>query len=133
MGKEAWIENRAVVVGSADQKPDPKAREPDISIPGLETVVLPAVEFVNTPLDVSVELLRTRYRDLASKEGKELLVRFIGKIKITDNFGESYPRIDLHLSNVSLYDAFAHVAGQAGLRLEVTEQEVRIMGRGDRE
>ncbi len=114
----------------------------------LKNIIIPAVDFEDTPLSEAVEFMRMRSRELdnteidPAKKGINFIIRGGKKKESADagmsvGFGATDPNeaviSELRLTNIPLIQLLQFVCEQAGLRYRVGEYAITLLPLGDDE
>jgi|GEM_PF-4626060 len=141
VGKIAWQENNAIVIGDKDQKNEPgeiaKDAQTKKMVAKLKAVRIPSAEFANTPLEVALSWIKNRLTEL-EKENKKSVTPSIGEIKI-ETVGKMLThdpffkkdverRVDLNLKNCTGFDLLSHTAAHAGLGIKWGPNKITLIG-----
>ncbi|MEM7013950.1 MAG: hypothetical protein AAF585_21015, partial [Verrucomicrobiota bacterium] len=123
------LDENAVMLVAANHGIDIPHSEPDDYISGkLKNIIIPSIEFEDTPLSDAIQFLRVRGIELDSTEPDPARkgVNILAEPGLADD-----ARITLKLSNISLHDALRYTAELSRAKLRIDGSAVVIVAHVD--
>lgn len=99
----------------------------------LEAIIVPRLEFTDTPLEDAIEFLKQKSAELdaiepdASRKGLDIKIQNLSKL--TEDSSANSPRITLSLTDVPLSEAIRYTSELAGMKYKVDDSGVTIVPR----